>query len=136
MHLKSQGTLSYPASDFEPMDWLRFIHLAPFDRKWTDLGLDDDDLRALQIMIMAGPDRFPVVLDTGGLRKIRFGRRGARGKSGGFRIGFAYFPNNAIVLLITVFAKNEQSDLSGADRRAITRIIELIEQQLEQEVIK
>lgn len=39
-------------------------------------------------------------------------------------------------LLITVYAKNEQSDLSAADRRAIARIIGLIKQQLEQEVIK
>jgi hypothetical protein len=75
------------ARDFEPMDWLRFIHLAPFDRKWSNLGLDDEDLRAFQSAIIAGPDRSPVVPHSGGLRKIRFGRRGAQGKSAGFRIG-------------------------------------------------
>jgi hypothetical protein len=136
MHLKSQCALSYLAGDFEPMDWLRFIHLAPFDRKWTALGLDDDDLRALQITIMAGPTRFPVIPNSGGLRKIRFGRRGAQGKRDGFRIGFAYFPDNEIALLITVYAKNEQPDLSPADRRAIAQITGLIKQQLEQEIIK
>jgi hypothetical protein len=119
------------------MDWLRFIHLAPFDRKWTDLGLNDNDLRILQIAIIAGPDRQPVVLDSGGLRKIRFGRAGAnQGKRGGFRVGYAYFPDNQIVLLITVYAKNERSNLSAADRKAISRIIGLIKQQIEKEVIK
>jgi mRNA-degrading endonuclease RelE of RelBE toxin-antitoxin system len=137
MHRKSMCTLIYPATDFEPMDWLRFIHLTPFDRKWTNLGLDDDDLRILQIAIMAGPDRQPVVPNSGGLRKIRFGRKDAsQGKRGGLRIGYAYFPDNQIVLLITVYAKNESSDLSAADRKAIARIIGLIKEQLEQEVIK
>jgi mRNA-degrading endonuclease RelE of RelBE toxin-antitoxin system len=115
---------------------LRFIHLTPFDRKWDALGLDDDDLRALQILIVDGPDRAPVVRNSGGLRKIRLARRGARGKSGGFRIGYAYFPDNQIVLLITVYAKNDQSDLSAADRKAIARIIGLIREQLERGVIK
>lgn len=40
------------------------------------------------------------------------------------------------MLLITVYAKNEKSDLSAADRKAIARIIGLIRQQLEQELIE
>ena len=137
MHHKTQCTLVYSTTDFEPMDWLRFIHLTPFDRKWNKLGLDDDDLRALQIAIMAAPDRPPVVQKSGGLRKIRFGRKDAsQGKSGGFRIGYAYFPNYQIVVLITMYAHNEKSNLSEADRHAIARIIDLIEQQLEQGIIK
>ena len=98
--------------------------------------MDDDDLRALQVLIVDGPDRSPVVANSGGLRKIRFGRRGAQGKRDGFRIGYAYFPDIQIVLLITVYAKNEKSDLSTADRKAIARIIGLIRQQLEQELIE
>ena len=137
MHQKMMCTLVYPANDFEPMDWLRFIHLTPFDRKWTKLGLDDHDLQVLQVAIMAGPDRLPVVPNSGGLRKIRFGRKDAsQGKRGGFRVGYAYFPDNQIVVLITVYAKNESSDLSAADRRAIAGIIGLIKEQLEQEIIR
>lgn len=92
--------------------------------------------KILQVAIMAGPDRQPVVRDSRGLRKIRFGRRGAQGKRAGFRIGHAYFPDYQIVLMITLYAKNEKSDLSAADRNEIARIIGLIEQQLEQEIIK
>jgi hypothetical protein len=40
------------------------------------------------------------------------------------------------VLLITVYAKNEKAELSAADCKAIAKIIGLIEEQLEQEVIK
>ena len=100
MHLRETHTLSYPAHDFEPSDWLRFILLDPFDRKWTRLGLNDEDLRALQIMIMAGPDKPALVKGTGGLRKIRFARKDwNRGKSGGFRIGYVFFGRPAGIKL-------------------------------------
>lgn len=39
------------AHQIEPSDWLRFILLPPFDRKWRELGLDDKALAALQIGI-------------------------------------------------------------------------------------
>ncbi len=40
---------------FEQSDWLRFVLLPAFDRKWSELGLDDADLMDLQIAIMRGP---------------------------------------------------------------------------------
>ena len=85
----------------------------------------------MHLMIMAGPDKPPLVKGTGGLRKIRLGRRdGSRGKSGGFRIGYVFFATFSIVLLVTVYGKDEKAELSMADRKAIRRIIELIEDQL------
>lgn len=90
------------------------------------------NLRVLQMAIMSAPDRPPVVQKSGGLRKIRFARKDAiQGKSGGFRIGYAYFPKYQIVLLITIYAHNEKSNFSAADRNAIAQIIDLIERQLE-----
>ncbi len=47
MHLKETHTLFYPSHQFEPSDWLRFIHIGRFDEKWAKLGLNDEDLRAL-----------------------------------------------------------------------------------------
>ena len=70
MHQKECLTLSYPSTGINPSDWLRFVQLDPFTRKWTKLGLGDDDLRALEIFIMSASDRAPVVRGSGGLRKI------------------------------------------------------------------
>lgn len=131
MHLKEKHKLSYPAHRFKPSDWLRFILLDPFDRKWAQLGLNDEDLRALQVAIMTAPDKHPLVRGTGGLRKMRFARKDFdRGKSGGLRIGYVFFESYCIVLLVVVYGKNQETELSMADRNAIRQIIELIEDQL------
>ena len=137
MHLTQRHKLCYMAHDFEPSDWLRFILLAPFDRKWRELGLDDKALTALQITIMAGPTRSPVVRHTGGLRKIRFAPPGSQqGKSGGFRIGYVFFESYGIVLLVVAYRKNEDKDLNMADCNAIRHIIGLIGDQLERGEIR
>jgi hypothetical protein len=109
---------------FHPEDWLRFVQLSPFSRKWDQLGLDDDDLRALEVSIMAKPDLGPVVRGAGGVRKARFAsHRFRKGKSGAYRVYYIYFEEYSTVLLITIFAKNEMSDLSDAGKKAIAAVI-------------
>jgi hypothetical protein len=53
--------------EFDPTDWPQFIELPGFTRAWAALGLHDADLRALQAVILSGPERHPVVPGTGGL---------------------------------------------------------------------
>ena len=65
-------------SDYAP----RFVWIGPFDRRWSALGLDDGDMRALEMAIQAEPDRPPLVRGTGGLRENRFTAPGSgRGQS-------------------------------------------------------
>jgi hypothetical protein len=98
----------------------RFISIGSFDRRWADSGLDDDDRRALEAAIQADPDGSPLIQGTGGLRKLRFSAPGSgRGKSGSYRIGYAHFRNPGIVLLMQVWAKNDKSNLSHAERNAV-----------------
>jgi hypothetical protein len=42
-------------SGIEPSRWLRIIQTGVFLRKWSTLGLDDDDLFALEVEILKGP---------------------------------------------------------------------------------
>lgn len=82
---------------------------------------------------MSGPDRFPVVPGTPGLRKIRFAdSRSNRGKRGSYRAYFGYFPDHGIVVLFTLYGKNEKSDLTAAGRKAATAIMIEIAELLEQ----
>ena len=121
----------YLSRIFRPEDWPRFIESRAFERKWSRLGLTDGDLALVQKMIMSDPKRAPVVRGTGGMRKLRFGdRKSGRGKSGAFRVYYAYFPTYGIVFLATVFGKNEADDLSDADKVALTSLVEIVEAQL------
>ncbi len=55
----------------------------------------------------------------GGVRKFRFARPGG-GKSGGYRVVHVYSPEDGNpVILITVFAKNEKSNLSRSETEAV-----------------
>ena len=54
----------------------------------------------------------------GGIRKMRFARSG-RGKSSGVRVVFLFFDKTIPVFLLTVFAKNEKTNLSAGERAAL-----------------
>ncbi len=122
-------------AEFDPDDWPKFIELPGFTRSWASLGLSGDDLTALQAAILDGPNRYPVVPGTGGLRKIRFARPGeGRGKSGSYRACFACFLDNGVVVLAMVYGKEEQADLTTAQRRNIAAALRVISEQLKGEV--
>ncbi|MDE0705459.1 MAG: type II toxin-antitoxin system RelE/ParE family toxin [Rhodospirillaceae bacterium] len=55
----------------------------------------------------------------GGVRKFRFARSG-RGKSGGYRVVHVYnAEDGGPVILITVFAKNEKTNMSRSETEAV-----------------
>jgi len=58
--------------------------------------------------------------DTGGFRKIRWvdPRRG-KGRRGGLRIIYYYFPRDCQVWLMTLFDKDEAADLSLKEKQAL-----------------
>lgn len=75
---------------------------------------------------LATHPRAGVLLEgTGGIRKVRWGR-GGRGKSGGVRVIY-YFHSEAMPLyLLTVFSKNEQANLSKAERNALAGLVQTL----------
>lgn len=120
-----KAELRYPAHKFAPEDLLNFIELDDFGTDWKDLGLDDDDLHLLQILIMLQPQPNNVIQGTGGLRKIRFAPgRWNVGKSGAVRVCYVFFPEVSIVLLVTAYSKSEKDNLSAAEKKQIKQFIE------------
>jgi len=66
-----------------------------------------------------------LLAETGGIRKLRWGRAG-QGKSGGVRIIY-YFHSEAMPLyLLTLFAKNEQANISKEERNELARLAALL----------
>lgn len=115
----------YREHEFKPEDLLHFVELREFTQAWNELGLDDeDDLTALQLLIMMAPKKSPVVKGAGGMRKLRFSAPGSNvGKRGAMRICYAYFEEYHLVLLMLAYSKSESDDLSENGKAAIRAMI-------------
>ncbi len=125
------GLTGRPRDDFDPTEWPQFVELPGFTRAWAALALDDGDLQALQAAILSGPDRHPLVSGTGGLRKLRFARPGeARGKRGAYRVCYACYLDDGVVVLAMVYGKNERADLTAARRKEIAAALRIIGERL------
>ncbi len=57
----------------------------------------------------------------GGVRKLRFASKG-RGKSGGFRVIYDVLTESQPILALLIYGKNEQDDLSSAQRKAVAAL--------------
>jgi hypothetical protein len=75
--------------------------------------------------LAANPRAGDLMQGTGGVRKLRWGR-GGRGKSGGVRVIY-YFHSEAMPLyLLTVFGKNQQANLSRAERNDLAALVQML----------
>src|SRR5712692_2035365 len=85
--------------------------------------LTQQERAALRDAIASNPGLHPVIPGTGGVRKARWGRQG-KGKSGGVRAIYYYWISDDEVYLLYIYAKNEQADMSAADRKAVKTFVE------------
>lgn len=60
-----------------------FKEVPSFTEKWKSLGLSDEDLRALENILLKDPKFGEVIQGTGGLRKIRIPTEYSGKRSGG-----------------------------------------------------
>lgn len=102
-----------------------FIELPAFSRYRSDY-LDDDSFRALQNTLMRYPCAGDVIEGTGGLRKLRHAdaKRG-KGKRGGLRVIYFWWEAARQFWLFTLYDKNEMSDLSAKDKKALKEMLKL-----------
>jgi hypothetical protein len=75
--------------------------------------------------LAAHPKSGDLIECTGGIRKLRWGR-GGRGKSGGVRVIYYFHSDLMPLYLITLFAKNEQSNLSKAERNEMAKLVDIL----------
>ena len=110
---------------------LSFIQLGTFVADWRSLRLDDDDLRALEMMLLDNPDRGQVMSGTGGLRKLRFAPPSRHsGKSGGMRVGYIHLPGDGLIVFVLIFSKNEKANLTSAERVQTKTLMERLKRSL------
>jgi hypothetical protein len=100
-----------------------------FAAEWKGQKLTDADLQSLEMMLMLNPTAGASM--GGGLRKIRFAAPSRHsGKSGAFRVCYAYFPAHSTITLVTMFAKNEKANLSKSEIKEISRYLRWYESTL------
>jgi hypothetical protein len=99
---------------------------APAFTRYVYGYLTDDEYRELQNRLAAAPEHGDVIPGTGGFRKLRWTdpRRG-KGRRGGLRVIYYYFPGEQQIWLITLYDKDEASDLTPKERQALKNASEI-----------
>lgn len=87
--------------------------------------LSEEGYRRLQNRLALAPESGDVISGTGGFRKIRWAdeRRG-KGRRGGLRVIYYFFAKDQQIWLMTLYDKDEVSDLTPSEKRALKQAIE------------
>jgi hypothetical protein len=98
---------------------MEFIEAPSFTRHIA-VYLNDDEYRAFQAELAAHPELGEVMPGTGGFRKVRWADpRRHKGRRGGLRIIYFYFKSDQQIWLMTLYGKDEASDLTPSEKRAL-----------------
>jgi hypothetical protein len=97
-----------------------FVELPAFSRQEL---FDDDALRAIQIQLLIDPEAGDLIPGGRGLRKLRTALPG-RGKRGGARVIYYWLVSPEVCYLIFAYAKNKRDDLTPAQVRMLSDVMQ------------
>lgn len=99
-----------------------FIESAAFERVRA-VYLDDDEYAGLQQFMMENPEAGDVVRESGGVRKLRWKRKGM-GKRGGVRVIYFVRSQPNEFWLLTLYAKAKQENVPAHILRQLKETFE------------
>lgn len=103
---------------------MEFIE-TPIFTKYLPNYLEDKEFKELQNFLLISPEAGDVISQTGGFRKLRWSqKKRGKGKRGGLRIIYYYFPENEQIWLMTIYDKDEAIDLTSDQKKALKAAIE------------
>lgn len=100
---------------------MRFVETAVFTRQIVE-ALSDDEYRLLQEALLRRPEQGPMIKETGGARKLRWGEEG-RGRRGGLRVIYYWHSEREMFLMLYSYRKTEQKDLTASQRKVLAQVI-------------
>jgi hypothetical protein len=101
---------------------LTVVETLLFQKQWP-LYWSEEERSAFAVFIAAQPDAGDVVPESGGIRKVRW-RRAGSGKSGGVRVIYFVRTLQEEVVLLTLYAKANTDNITGAKLKEIRRVLE------------
>lgn len=98
---------------------------APAFTRYVSSYLTDDEYREMQGRLASAPEAGDMIPGTGGFRKLRWAdpKRG-KGRRGGLRVIYYYFSGANQIWLMTLYDKNEASNLTPKQKQALKTAIE------------
>lgn len=97
------------------------VETPTFTKSVTRL-LSEDDYLELQHFLAERPEVGVIIRGSGGLRKLRWKRRG-QGKRGGVRVIYYLLRPAGVILLLALYAKNDRADLTAAQLGALREYV-------------
>lgn len=101
---------------------MTIIETPIFTRKLKSL-INDEEYRKLQNLLLSNPEAGNLISRSGGLRKLRWSGS-SRGKRGGYRIIYYWFSKTETIVMLLIYSKKDQDDLSPDQLKAIKALIE------------
>ena len=87
--------------------------------------LNEAERKSVIDYLAAHPRAGDIMEGTGGIRKLRWAR-GGKGKSGGVRIIYYYHDQRIPLYLLTVFGKNEKSNITKSERNELAKLVDVL----------
>ncbi len=100
--------------------------LPEYIRRANEL-LNEVERKSVIDYLAAHPRAGDIMEGTGGIRKLRWAR-GGKGKSGGARVIYYYHDHRIPLYLLTVFGKNEKSNITKSERNELAKLVGLLVQ--------
>jgi len=95
--------------------------------------LSSEEIKDLVDYLSDYPEAGDLITGTGGVRKLRWQRKGM-GKRGGSRVIYFYYNDCIPLFLLTVYAKNQKSNLTESQKTELREILhELVKQYMKGE---
>ncbi|MES2019457.1 MAG: type II toxin-antitoxin system RelE/ParE family toxin [Pseudomonadota bacterium] len=101
---------------------LTVVETLLFQRQWPNYWTEDER-GTFAAYIANHPAAGDVVPESGGIRKVRWGRAGL-GKSGGVRVIYFVRSVEGEIILLTLYAKSHTDNLTGQKLKEIRRALE------------
>lgn len=112
-----------------------FIHFQDFDQFWRNAKLGDEDLLEFQSYLLENPKSGVVISGSNGLRKVRWKKKHT-GKSSGIRVFYLDLEEFGTTFLISLIEKNEQENLSKAQLKILSELVQNLKDNMKRGRIK
>lgn len=104
------------------LNFVMLIIETPVFTRLVESLLDDEEYRKLQGCLCLSPQAGNIIRGSGGLRKIRWAH-GQRGKRGGVRVIYYWVTNSGKILMLYIYPKNRQSDLTPGQIKELRKVV-------------